>query len=303
MAALKQILLIFSNQKSFEGVIGNAAANRLGLHLFRILLSDIICFIRTLPFCFLERKLRKSFKKDGVVIIENFLDKADFQRILLEVQQNLANLPVPPANAQAGFGDKIQHQYGFDRYDGGTLNRFVNIDNNSVIDNAFIKNSRLSRLTRALFGLTNRQSKYHIYELRHGDETKNPDIQKQIHKDTFHHTYKLWYFVEAVGQEQGPFAYSCGSQRTTFKSLLWEYRMSCQASNRTHPNRGGSFRATDLDLAQMAFPMPESIYLPANTLVLADTRGFHCRSQGRINSKRIGIYANFRPIAFLPFPY
>jgi hypothetical protein len=70
-----------------------------------------------------------------------------------------------------------------------------------------VKNPRLSLLTFALFGQFNWKSKYYIYELRHGDESINPDIQKQIHKDTFHHTYKLWYFIDEVTDEQGPFAY------------------------------------------------------------------------------------------------
>ena len=301
MKLIKEILAIFSNQKSFDGIIGNRIANRFGLHVFRIVLSDGVCFLRTLPFFFIERKARKSFAKNGVIIIENFLEHNDFCQIQNEAHQRLAALPPPPVNNQQGFGEKKFHDQGFDRYDGGTVNRFADIKENSATMKLLVKNPRLSRLTLALFGQFNRKSKYYIYELRHGDESINPDIQKQIHKDTFHHTYKFWYFIDEVTDEQGPFAYSLGSKRSTISNLLWEYRMSCTVSASEHPNRGGSFRASAADLQEMQYPLPSSFKVPANTLVIADTRGFHCRGNGLMGSRRLSIYANFRPLAFLPF--
>jgi hypothetical protein len=299
---IKQFLAIATNEKSFVGIIGNPLANRLGLHVFRILVSNVICKIRTAPFFFLERRLRQSFAKDGVVVLENFLDEAAYLQVKAEIYQVLDKLPPAPVNTERGFGKRISHPQGFDRYDGGTLNRFASIEKNSAIMAHLVKKSRLSKLTLALFGLFSRSSKYSIYELRHGDEASNPDIQKQLHKDTFHHTYKLWYFVDEVTYEQGPFAYSVGSHRSTLKSLQWEYQMSCTASSdKDHPNRGGSFRVTTDDLQQMAFPALKSFQLPANTLVIANTKGFHQRAFAEMGARRISIYANFRPLAFLPF--
>lgn len=301
MNILKQLLAIFTNQKDFSGIIGHPLANRLGLHLVRILLSDAVCHIRTLPFRFLERDTRKVFARDGVVVIENFLGQDPFRQVRDEVRQRLAELPPAPENSETGFGNKIPHPLGFDRYDGGTLNRFAEIGRDTATNRFLLSNPRLARLTLALFGLFNRPAKYAIYELRHGDENANPDIQKQTHKDTFHHTFKLWYFVEDVDAQQGPFAYSLGSHRSGRDTLAWEYQMSLAASH-GHPNQGGSFRATDADLEQMHLPGPQPFQVPANSLVIADTRGFHRRCEGEEGSRRIGIYANFRPLAFLPFP-
>ncbi len=299
---MKQLFSIFSNDKQFDGIIGNPLANRLGLHIFRILLSDGASFFRKLPFFFLEKEARKSLAKDGVIFIEDFLGNADYCLVRNEVHQQLDELPAAPANTETGFGKKLPHDNGFDRYDGGTLNRFANIKTGSATMNCFVRNPKLSRLTLALFGLLNRSSKYYIYELRHGDESTNPDIQKQIHKDTFHHTYKLWYFVDDVTEEEGLFYYSKGSQRSTVRNLTWEYRMSRTVSASEHSNRGGSFRASAQDLQEMQNPLPSSVKIPANTLVIADTRGFHCRGMGLVGSRRISIYANFRPLAFLPIP-
>jgi hypothetical protein len=155
MKLIKEILAIFSNQKSFDGIIGNPVANRIGLHVFRILLSDGVYFLRTLPFFFIERKARKYFAKNGVIIIENFLGHNDFCQVQTEAHQRLAALPPAPANNQQGFGEKKFHDQGFDRYDGDTINRFADIKENSAIMKLLVKNPRLSLLTFALFGQFN----------------------------------------------------------------------------------------------------------------------------------------------------
>jgi hypothetical protein len=302
MIFLEQMLQIFSNKKDFTGILGNPVANRLGLHVFRIVLGHLVSFIRKAPFCLLERDLQKTFAENGVLVLENFLDEAAYVRVKGEVYQQIQALPPAPANTTQGFGPKLIHEQGFDRYDGDTLNRFAPISKNSDTMAFLLKNPRLSRLTLALFGLINRPEKYFIYELRHGDESRNPDIQKRLHKDTFHPTYKLWYFLDEVTDASGPFAYALGSHRLSLDSLRWEYQMSCAvASDENHPNQGGSFRASADDLQKMGLSPPCAFKLPPNTLVIADTKGFHQRCNGLEGASRISIYANFRPLAFLPF--
>lgn len=48
------------------------------------------------------------------------------------------------------------------------------------------------------------------------------------------------------------------------------------------------------------FGVMTSYPVKANTLVIADIRGFHCRGQALENQARISIYANIRPAPFLP---
>lgn len=291
--------MILSNEKAFRGLLGNPTANRLGLHVARIIVSDLMLFLRRAPFSWLAYKHYRAFSKNGVVMIENFADPTAFAAICQDVKQALNDQAITPDTGITGFGQKHIHAHGFDRYDGSSLNRFVEIDQYPHLT-ALFKSSKMNRLTLALFGMLNRKQ-YYVYELKHGDHAKNHDRQKDAHKDTFHSTYKLWYFVEDVSLEAGPFEYAFQSNRSTWKRLQWEYQMSCAASSDpTHPNRGGAFRVSKTELAQIAQPLTP-VMVKANTLVIADTKGFHRRGDAPIGSSRLSIYANFRPLAFLPF--
>lgn len=291
--------MILSNEKAFRGILGNPTANWWGLHIARILLSDLMLFLRRAPLSWLAFKHYRAFAKNGIVIIENFADANALPAIYQEVQTALKTQAITPDLGTVGFGQKHLHAHGFDRYDGSSLNRLVEIDQYPQLKALFSSN-KMHKLTLALFGMLNRKQ-YYVYELKHGDHTKNHDKQKDTHKDTFHSTYKLWYFVEDVTLEAGPFEYAYQSNRSTWKRLKWEYQMSCAASREPgHPNRGGAFRISQQDLAQIAQPLTK-VLVKANSLVIADTRGFHRRGDAPKGSSRISVYANFRPIAFLPF--
>jgi hypothetical protein len=160
----------------------------------------------------------------------------------------------------------------------------------------------MHRLTLALFGMVNNPMRYFTYELRHGPEADLPDSQKETHRDTFHHTYKLWYFTEDVTLDSGPFEYCAGSHLSTAARLKWEYRRSVRASSRETPFRGGAFRASDDELQTMHYAPLQPVCVRANSLVIADTRGFHRRGFASPGTTRCGIFGYFRPWAFWPLP-
>lgn len=293
--------MVFTNKKELTGLLGNPWANRLGLHVFRIIASDLMCWLRRLPFAALDYSAYKRFSQEGILVVEDFLEEDDFKLVFHEIYSGLENAPLLEPECAVGFGQKKFHQQGFDRYDGSSLNRFVHIENNSKINRALIS-KKMNKLTLVLFGLINKKTKYYIYELRHGDHQANHDRQKDTHKDTFHHTYKLWYFIEEVTLEAGALEYAQGSHRSTWARLKWEYQMSCQASqDKSHPNRGGAFRISDAELQKINTQPLRKLLVKANSIVIVDTRGFHRRGDAAMNAKRLSIYANFRPWAFWPF--
>ena len=55
------------------------------------------------------------------------------------------------------------------------------------------------------------------------------------------------------------------------------------------------------DLNAMNLPCPHRFAVPGNTLVIADTHGFHCRSATRIQTTRVEVYASLRRNPFVPF--
>jgi hypothetical protein len=72
-----------------------------------------------------------------------------------------------------------------------------------------------------------------------------------------------------------------------------------ESADRMHAE--GSFRISDHDRGMLGLPAPVRMAVPANTLVVADTSGFHARSQSLRPSHRVEIYATFRRSPFLPW--
>ncbi|MEJ0067411.1 MAG: phytanoyl-CoA dioxygenase family protein [Pseudomonadota bacterium] len=136
-----------------------------------------------------------------------------------------------------------------------------------------------------------------------------PDPQLALHADTFHATVKAWLFLTDVSEDEGPFTYVPGSHRLTAQRLAWERRMSIQITDGTYPNasdhdrltRRGSFRVNAAILDELQLPPPRACAVPANTLVVADTFGFHARGASTRPSVRVEIWAYGRRSPFLPW--
>jgi hypothetical protein len=126
------------------------------------------------------------------------------------------------------------------------------------------------------------------------------DPQCDWHRDTFHSTAKAWLFLHEVSLDQGPFAYWPGSQRLTPGRLAWERARSLTAvqdGNLYH--RRGSFRVDEEALPAMGYaPVPRVFTVPGNTLIVADTLGFHRRTPSPRPSLRLEIYASLRRSPF-----
>jgi hypothetical protein len=66
-------------------------------------------------------------------------------------------------------------------------------------------------------------------------------------------------------------------------------------------SRQGSFRIELDELAQLGLPEPRVFAVPANTLIVADTFGFHARGPSSGRSLRVEIWAYGRRSPFIPW--
>jgi hypothetical protein len=129
-----------------------------------------------------------------------------------------------------------------------------------------------------------------------------PDPQTNFHSDTFHPSLKAWFFLTDVAEDEGPFCYVPGSHILTPERLEWEREMSISAaSNRDSYSARGSFRASPEDIQRMKLKPPVAFAVPANTLVIGDTVGFHARGHSARPSRRLEIWAYGRRNPFLPW--
>jgi len=296
---------LLTSQKNFSDPwVGNEKLNRLGLHKIRMQMAAAAVSLRRAQISWRTGQWRQQFARDGFIKVENFLPEDDFARLQQEVTkiaEQTRQLSPYETNTIPGFGPPITHDWGIDRFDGGTLNRFIKTDRANMPEtHAFTRHKKLQTLCRTIVGLPLRPSNVRIYELVHGNETANHDLQKDFHRDTFFTSMKFWYFVNPVTPDNGPFIYVPGSHKLTRERLEWEHQQAVFAATNPSPNRGGSFRISAAELATMDLPEPITLTASANTLVIADTLGFHRRGDAKPGTSRLSIYSSNRPSPFFP---
>lgn len=279
----------------------------MGLHPARIALANVALELRRRQRAVLGwTKELEPLRRDGVMVVEDLLSPVRFEALGREVRGLVGRLEREhpfPAPAGVGFGPKRPFPGGFDRFDGATLNRFVGIDGGMPEANALVREPRLVRIAELAAGFRHRPSRFWIQQLVHGVEDDNPDDQKLLHRDTFHSTVKLWFFLGDVAEEDGPFAYVMGSHRTTRARYQWEYERALGCSTPGSRSTSGSFRIDESELPAMGLPAPTRFPVKANTLVIADVRGFHRRSRARAGARRLAVHASLRLWPFSPLFY
>jgi ectoine hydroxylase-related dioxygenase (phytanoyl-CoA dioxygenase family) len=110
--------------------------------------------------------------------------------------------------------------------------------------------------------------------------------------DTFFSTHKLWLYLDDVNTENGPLVYVPGSHtlsRHRLRRDYWESRAANSVSRRIGPE--------ELEARGLA---RTAMTCAANTLVVVDTCGYHCRSRGEPGQTRRALHMSFRFNPFAP---
>jgi Phytanoyl-CoA dioxygenase (PhyH) len=288
MANLSRALLtpfwfaqLFTGAKSFidNPLIGSTRLNRLGLHAARVRLAHGMTARRR---GFLAARVdagdREAFDRDGVVAIRDFLPANGFRQL----REGLLTQRLPAREMVQG--DTITRRMALDH----TARRAV-----PALDD-FIQHPRWRALARYVASFDVEPLLY-VQSILPNRFDAPPDPQLQFHADTFYPAMKAWYFLEDVTAESGPFAYVRGSHRLTPERLAWEKSRSMTARDGDCRLSGrGSLRIREDELASLGLPPPTTFAVPANTLVIADTFGFHARTPASTRAARVEIWAYSR---------
>lgn len=283
------IIQLFTQAKSFKNnrVIGSTWLNKCGLHVARVVLAHAIMRLRfTLLGFRVEKSLRKAYYRDGFMVIRNALPEDQFLQIKQEVSAVDAEV------RECHQGDTLTHRILIDDNAGEQLPTVQSL----------LNSKRYLALHKFAAGKNTRPVSY-IQTIKNHFTDGSADPQKNLHSDTFHPTMKSWFFLDDCDERNGPFTYLPGSNQLSWARLKWEYRKSisiCEQGDRYSSN--GSFRATQIDLASMQFGKPVGLSVPANTLVIANTHGFHRRGDASDRSTRTEIWSISRSNPFNPFP-
>ncbi len=283
------LLQLFTQSKSFSKnpVIGSLWLNRLGLHAMRMILShNIMHFRMRLLARSIPKEQRREFFKNGFVVVENLLEPEQVKLIRAEVANVNAEV------RECIQGDTLTHRIVLDEH---TQSSLLNCE-------AMLRSDRVLALHKFGSGKNSAPVSY-IQTIKNHFVDGPADPQKNLHSDTFHPTMKSWYFIDKVDENNGPFMYLPGSHRLSWSRLKWEYKKSISISSGGDAYSGnGSFRITEDDLAEMGFDAPIALRVPGNTLVMANTHGFHRRGDAKQRSMRTELWSISRSNPFNPFP-
>jgi hypothetical protein len=277
---------LFTAAKSFERnpLIGSRRLNERGLHAARVRLAYRLAMRRRRRLATLVSAAdRAAFLRDGFVVRRGFLPAADFAALVAEVKSYRGLM------REMAEGDTLMRKIPLSRH---TLAALPALE-------ALLRAPEWRGLIRYV-GSRDAAPVVWVQSLLRQACDGPADPQTFLHADTFHPTVKAWLFLTDVAADAGPFTYVPGSHRLTPARLQWERRMSLSARHAPDPQiRDGSFRIDPGELAALGLPPPRAFAVPANTLVVADTFGFHARGPSLGPSLRVEIWAYGRRS---PFP-
>jgi hypothetical protein len=148
---------------------------------------------------------------------------------------------------------------------------------------------------------TRSQPLYYIQAIAGGVADGPADPQLELHSDTFQPSLKAWLFLTDVAEDGRPLTYVAGSHRLTPERIAWEKRKSVGIAQADRLSQRGSLRVRPDELPALGLPQPTHFAVPANTLVVADTCGFHARAASDRPTLRIELWAYSRRSPFLPW--
>lgn len=278
--------------KSFidNPLIGSRRLNEAGLHVARVRAAHALAARRRLQMASrLRDEDREAFARDGFVVRRNFLPDSVFARL----REQLKAWRGPCRDMRQG--DAVTRRFALDPAllsavpDLSVLSRHPEWQ--SLI--RYVSSFDAEPVTYVQTILARLQPK-------NGTSAASLDPQLRLHADAFQPSGKAWLFLDDVLEDEGPLTYVAGSHLITPERLAWEKKMSLSAREAERLTARGSFRVSDEDLAAMGLPRPTSFAVPANTLVVADTFGFHARGPSVRPSRRTEVWAYSRHNPFMP---
>ena len=281
------LLAIATGAKSFADnpILGSERLNRRGLHVARAKLAHRLAWSR-------RRRLqsevqddwREQFDREGFVEIRDFLPSATFEKVREKLLLSV-------------FESRQQLQ-------GDTITRRVPIGPRLIREIPELREFLEAKSWRSLLAYvasTSAEPLYYVQTISTGQSSGSPDPQLELHSDTFHPSLKAFLFLTDVTNDQAPLTYVAGSHRLTPERLAWEQERSLSIKGSDRLSQRGSLRISPEDLPALGLSEPRRFAVPANTLVVIDTCGFHARGGSDAPTVRAELWAYARRTPFVPW--
>jgi hypothetical protein len=256
---------------------GSVFANRLGLQLARALAMKRKIEHARRASGMTPSRNAETLRRDGVLMIPDFLPAEVFRTVQQEyADARAAGLLEPPECFE----------------DNGVIERRIRIGKHQngfpVTRAALLQHEGLRELWSAVLGRHPESLSLIISVMSKADATIAPDRligSNYIHADVHFPTVKAWLYLNNVDEGNAAMTYARRSNQLTWARLAYEYEVSIRVAKakktveigRTVPY-GRVRMPTPEQLARMGV-REEPLCGRANTLVVADTMGFHRRGE------------------------
>lgn len=260
-------------KKFFSGyyVVESRLAKIFGAQVFRYVLAALSLSIRRLIYSNNLTPLDMTFKKLGICTIEEFLTKEQARLVNAEFNKKLE----APTNSFDDESTVVKRS---------TIEDFSSIP--SVAEH-ILNNPQVVELVQNAEG-----RKYDIghtwVDIVCSGDIEIGDSQKVLPTDNFYATHKMWYFLDEVTLEHGPLIVTPGTSRFSLLRATFEYINSLSYQSQNVAWRPSQRWQNILKLR------PEPVTVAANTLVIADTHGFHRRGDSVAGMERRQIHFRVR---------
>jgi hypothetical protein len=269
---------VFSDAKTVD----SRALNLAGIQPLRAVLARTIWHLRRAP----RDPLADDLRRDGYVVVENFLAPDVFAQVSAEAADFVVeHLPTWLHTN----GTTEVRQFVLAPLDTTRYPRLAQWRTEPRVLSAASAAER--RSLRPLSGSPL------IEDITYGEDGRQ-DSQTRLHADAIFNTHKVWLYLDDVEPSNAPLVYVPGSQRFDRTRLGHEYRGSITEALCTNPSR----RISAEEVSRRGLE-PKVFACARNTLIIANTCGYHARSIGEPGATRRALHMSFRSNPFgLPKP-
>ncbi|MEK7536876.1 MAG: phytanoyl-CoA dioxygenase family protein [Patescibacteria group bacterium] len=270
---------------------GGFISNLLGYHILRVLVFNTFYGLRGKKF--LQDKQGKAIYEkimaDGIAVIPNFFP----EEVFLQIKNECDKAKKEIMNERSPYMARA------------ALVRDDKKDSNFILDKHLASNSFINEIVSAVLGkdilvkpkVSFEETFYHKEDIG----KRAVDTQDQVHFDVSYPTVKCLYYLNDIDDSNAAFEYARGSQKLTLKRLWMEYKMSI-AFGRWSRNRQGE---EPMEVEREALERQGMKVIPftgkANTLVIANTMGFHRRGTHKTTKPRHLIFVDYRELETFKF--
>ena len=259
-------------------VVRSRLLNAAGLQAFRTFLAHFLHRRRTRNGA--PSALAATLAEEGIVVIPEFLPAPVFEAVQAEFRRALDHASTLPLEKTATSHVFVRYEDSsrrVGRFEEGAIDHdYVTIvpegSDCPLIREHLLSNERVLGLIREISGLqTLSAPSTYLDRMYLSNRGTSDDPQTELHEDIFCHDWRAWFAINAWTEENAAFKYAPRSHHLSLSRLGLEYWNSV-----TNTRDGGSWRLGARAKRWLGIE-PRSICCPPNSLVLANTGGYHSR--------------------------